>query len=316
MKDILLEVSGAKSIGITGHIRPDGDCVGSCIALYHYLKKNMPDTNLDIYLEYVPDNLCWLEGMNKIDHDYEKDVEYNVFITLDCGSLDRIGKAEKYFLTADKTICIDHHVSNLSFAEINHVEDTTSSTCEILFGIMEEDKIDKVIAEALYTGIIYDTGVFKHSNTTEKTMNIAGRLINKGIDFSKIIDESFYQKTYVQNQLLGRCLLESFLILDGQCIITSVDRKNLEFYHASSKDLDGIIDQLRVTKGVEVAVLIHELDLHEYKVSLRSNGKLNVNKIAVYFGGGGHVKAAGCSLKGTLHDVINNLARHIEAQLK
>ncbi|BCN31466.1 DHH family phosphoesterase [Anaeromicropila herbilytica] len=315
MDDILLELEHAKKIGITGHIRPDGDCIGSCLSLYQYIKNNTNDSIVDVYLEYIPDNYNMLEGMNEINHDYQKEEEYDVFITLDCGSIDRIGKADKYFTKAKKTICIDHHISNQAFADVNHIVPDASSTCEILFGLMREEKINKSIAEALYTGIIYDTGVFKHSNTTEKTMNIAGKLICKGINFSKIIDESFYQKTYIQNQLLGRCLLESFLVLDKRCIITSVSRRDLEFYNATTKDLDGIIDQLRVTKGIQVAVFIHELDFREYKVSMRSNEIVNVSKIASFFGGGGHIKAAGFSMKGSLHDVINNVTRHIEAQL-
>lgn len=316
MNKILEEVKDAKRIGITGHVRPDGDCIGSCLALYNYLLKNVLDSIIDVFLEFIPDSFGYLKNFNKVNHDYDEKEPYDVFITLDCGALDRIGYADKYFISAKKTICIDHHISNQAFAKVNHILPQASSTCEVLFDLMDEDKIDKDIAEALYTGIIHDTGVFKHTNTTEKTMTIAGKLITKGVEFSKIIDESFYQKTYNQNQILGRCLLESILVLNGKCIVSAIGKRNLEFYNATSKDLEGIIDQLRVTKGVEVAILIHELELHEYKVSLRSNGKVNVSKIAMYFGGGGHVKAAGCTMRGNIHDVINNLTRHIEAQLK
>jgi phosphoesterase RecJ-like protein len=147
-------------------------------------------------------------------------------------------------------------------------------------------------------------------------MNIAGKLISKGIDFSELIDESFYSKTYIQNQILGRCLMESILVMDGRVVFASINRRMLDFYEASSSDLDGIIDQLRVTKGTEVAIFVYETDFQEFKVSMRSNGEVNVSKIAVYFGGGGHIKAAGCTMKGSLHDVINNLTPHIEAQLQ
>ncbi|MBP1756427.1 MAG: phosphoesterase RecJ domain protein [Firmicutes bacterium] len=199
---------------------------------------------------------------------------------------------------------------------MNHVVADASSTCEVLFTLMEEEEVTKDIAAALYVGLIHDTGVFKHSNTSEKTMNIAGKLISKGIDFSSLIDESFYAKTYMQNQILGRCLMESMLVLGGKVVFASLSRRMLDFYEATTADLDGIIDQLRVTKGTEVAIFIYETDLHEYKVSMRSNGEMNVSKIAVYFGGGGHIKAAGCTMRGSVHDVINNLTAHIEAQLK
>ena len=319
MELINAELIGAKKIAIAGHIRPDGDCVGSCTALYLYLeqlKQEFGFEQVDVYLEPFGNEFRILTGVKEIKHSYETEECYDVFISLDCGSLDRLGNAIKFYNTAKKTINIDHHISNVKFAGVNHVVDDASSTCEVLFTLMEENHITKEIAEALYVGIIHDTGVFKHSNTKEKTMNIAGKLLSKGIDAPTLIDESFYSKTYLQNQVLGRCLMESILVLKGKVVFASIDRKMLDFYGASTSDLDGIIDQLRVTKGTEVAIFIYETDFHEFKVSMRSNGDVNVSKIAVYFGGGGHIKAAGCTMRGSMHDVINNLTLHIEAQLK
>lgn len=319
MEKINAEVIGAKSIAIAGHIRPDGDCIGSCTALYLYLKQNkeaLGIERLEVYLEPFGNEFSMLTGTNEIKHTYEVEDSYDLFISLDCGSLDRLGNALKFYNTAKKTINIDHHISNQGFANVNHVVADASSTCEVLFTVMEEAWISREIAAALYVGIIHDTGVFKHSNTSESTMNIAGKLISTGIDFSNLIDESFYSKTYMQNQILGRCLMESLLVLHGKVVFASISRKMLDFYGASTSDLDGIIDQLRVTKGTEVAIFVYETASHEFKVSMRSNGEVNVSKIAVYFGGGGHIKAAGCSMTGTVHDVINNLTPHIEAQLK
>jgi len=316
MNNILEEIKEASSIGIAGHIRPDGDCVGSCMALYHYLKENLPsDKTVDVYLESIPSKFQIWKDTELVKHDSEKEIIYDLFISLDSGSLDRLGFAADYFNNASRTINIDHHISNTSFGDINHVIDSASSTCEVLFDLFEEDKIDLMIAEALYLGIIHDTGVFKHSNTSEKTMNIAGKLISKGVPFSQMIDETFYLKNYVQNQLLGRCLLESMLVLDGRCIVSSISKKMLLFYNATSADLDGIIDQLIITQGIQIAILLYESDIHEYKVSMRANGDVDVRKIATYFGGGGHIKAAGCTMQGSFHDVINNLTLHIEHQL-
>ena len=137
-----------------------------------------------------------------------------------------------------------------------------------------------------------------------------------GFDFSKIIDESFYQKTYVQNQIMGRVLAESIMLLDGKCIIGYLKKKDLEFYGVDGKDLDGIVSQLRLTQGVEVAMFIYELETQSFKVSLRSNGKVDVSKIAVYFGGGGHKRAAGCDLQGSMYDVINNISGQICKQFQ
>ena len=147
-------------------------------------------------------------------------------------------------------------------------------------------------------------------------MRIAGELMKTGFNFSKIIDESFYQKTYIQNQVMGRVLAESILLLDGRCIIGYLKKKDMDFYGVEGKDLDGIVSQLRLTEGVEVAMFLYELETQNFKVSLRSNGKIDVSKIAVYFGGGGHMRAAGCDLQGSVYDVINNITAEICKQIQ
>lgn len=146
-------------------------------------------------------------------------------------------------------------------------------------------------------------------------MEFAGQLMEKGIPFGKILDESFYMKTYKQLQIMGRCLLESVRIMDGKCIFSVVSRKVLDFYEAKPSDLSGVIDELRTTEGVEVAILLTEQDTVEYKVSMRSNRIVDVSRIATFFGGGGHIRAAGCEIKGSAFDVINNITEHIAKQL-
>lgn len=313
------ELQGYKKIMIIGHIRPDGDCVGSCTALYLYLTGNQKELGLkriDAFLEPFSNGFDMLAGTEGIRNDFDFSEDYDVLIALDCGSIDRLGEGQKVFPKVKKTINIDHHISNTEYAMVNHIVADASSTCEVLYSLLREEKINKAIAEALYVGIIHDTGVFKHSNTSGKTMAIAGKLMDKGINYAALIDDSFYSKTFLQNQIMGRCLMESMLVLHGKVVFAALNRRQLDFYGAVPADLDGIIDQLRVTKGTEVAVFIYEIKPHEFKVSMRSNGEVNVSKIAVYFGGGGHIKAAGCTMLGTMHDVINNLAPHIEAQLK
>lgn len=315
MVKILEEIKEAKTIGIAGHIRPDGDCVGSCMALYHYLKMSLTGIKIDVYLEEIPSRFDMLKDTNVIKQVNHDEIVYDLFISLDSGSLDRLGESQTYFNQAKTTINIDHHISNTEFGMINHVIPDASSTCEVLFDLFDEDKIDQDVAIALYLGIIHDTGVFKHSNTTKKTMNIAGKLIEKDVPFSKMIDETFYMKNYVQNQILGRCLLKSMMILDNKCIISYLSKNEMELYGATSADLDGVIDQLRVTEGVEVAIFLYELDFHKFKVSMRSNGLVDVRKIVQHYYGGGHTKAAGCTMRGTVHDVINGLTGYIECQL-
>ncbi|MFA9375442.1 MAG: bifunctional oligoribonuclease/PAP phosphatase NrnA [Lachnotalea sp.] len=316
MKNLADQLEGVKTVAIAGHVRPDGDCAGSCLGLYNYISDCYSDIEVDVFLEEIPDVFHFLKNSNKIDSSFKKEKIFDMFISLDSGDKDRLGEATKYFDSAKKTICIDHHISNTGFADINHILPKASSTCEIVYTLLEEDKISKATAEALYTGIAHDTGVFQYSNTSELTMNIAGKLISTGIDFSKIIDETFYKKTYVQNQILGRALLESILLLHGKVIVSTLRKVDLDFYGVTSKDLDGIVNQLRVTVGVECAIFLYETGNHEYKASMRSGDKVDVSKIASYFGGGGHKKAAGCTMAGTMHDVVNNLSLHIEKQIR
>jgi phosphoesterase RecJ-like protein len=316
MDKLAYQLKGIKTVAIAGHVRPDGDCAGSCLGLYNYIKECFHDIEVDLYLEEISEVFYFIKNSDQIDSQYQKEQEYDLFIALDCGDKERLGNAVKYFDGAKKTICIDHHISNNGFADINHIITDASSTCEIVYTLLDEEKISKEVAEALYVGIVHDTGVFQYSNTSKLTMSIAGNLMEKGIDFSRIIEETFYKKTYVQNQILGRALLESILILDGKVIVSALKKADMIFYGVTSKDLDGIVSQLRVTKGCECAIFIYETGNHEYKVSLRSSDLVDVSKIASYFGGGGHKKAAGCTMVGTIHDVVNNLSLHIEHQLK
>lgn len=309
------EIKGARSIGISGHIRPDGDCVGSAMALYLYLQKiTEAGTEVSVYLEQPPETFGAIKGIEQIQTEASEDKVYDVFFALDCEK-SRLGFAEKLFEQAKKTINVDHHISNLGCGRVNYVVPTASSTSELIYDLLDKEQMDRDIAMAIYTGIIHDTGVFQYSNTSPKTMRIAADLLEYGFDFSTLIEESFYQKTYWQNQIMGRALLESIMFLNGRCIVSAVDRKLMEFYHATPKDLDGIVNQLKIIKGVECAVFMYETDNLEYKVSMRSTDRVDVAKVASYFGGGGHKKAAGCTMKGTFHDVINNLSLHIERQL-
>lgn len=308
----MLEQTG--SVVILGHVRPDGDCLGSTLGLYHYIQTNYPAIRAAVYLEESSPKFGYLAGYDAILHETDEE-RYELCICLDCGDEERLGSFGVFLANASKSLCLDHHITNTRFCEVNLVSENASSTCEVLFEQLDEEKIDKAAAECLYTGLIHDTGVFKYSCTSARTMEIAGKLMAKGIDFGSIIDNSFYKKTYVQNQILGRALLESITFLDGKCIFSALRQSEMEFYGVNGKDMDGIIDQLRLTEGVEVAIFMYQTGPQEFKVSLRSQNAVDVSKIASYFGGGGHVRAAGCTMSGRIHDVVNNLSLHIAKQL-
>lgn len=315
MENINEVLNNVTTMAIAGHTRPDGDCVGTCMALYLYVKKNYPDIQADVYLESPKSEFSYIECFEDIKTEKSGDRVYDLFISCDASSLDRVAVAADYFHTAKKTVCIDHHVSNQGFADVNHVCGEIGSASEVLYGLLNPEKIDCAVATAIYTGMIHDTGVFQYSNTTPDTMRIAGELMKTGFDFNKIIDESFYQKSYIQNQVMGRVLAESIMVLDGKCIVGWMKKSDMEFYGVDGKDLDGIVNQLRLTAGVEAALFLYELETQKFKVSMRSNGNVDVSKVAVFFGGGGHVRAAGCELCGSVYDVINNIMAEIERQL-
>lgn len=314
---ILLDnkLEGVTSVGISGHVRPDGDCVGSTLAVYNYIKTYYPQIEVKLYLEEIPDVFGFLTNAAAICHEFSEDKCFDLFIVLDCGDKTRLGGSTKYYDLAKHTLCIDHHVSNKSFAKENYIVPDASSTCELVFNMIGANKITKEIAECLYTGIAHDTGVFQYSCTSTKTMNIVGVLMEKGIDYSKIIDETFYAKTYDQNRILGYALYNSQLYLNGKVILTYLTSENLKEFHCSPKELDGIVNQLRVTKGTKVAVFLYENEDGSYKASFRVNGEFDVAEIAHVFGGGGHVKAAGCTIDASLDEVIERVLDEIEKRL-
>ena len=305
-----------KTVAIGGHVRPDGDCVGSCMGLYQYIKENYSEIEADVYLEDIPESFKdMIPATAEIKNAVEEVKTYDFFIALDCADMDRLGFSRILFEHAKKTFCVDHHISNTGFAEENYIVPEASSTAELVYRLLDKEKITKEIAECIYMGIVHDTGVFQYSSTSPETMEIAADLMRKGIRADMIIDKTYYEKTYAQNQILGRALLESFLFMDGKGIVSYITKKVMDFHGVTAKDLEGIVSQLRVTKGVEVAIFLYELGEREYKVSLRATGDVDVSKVAVSFGGGGHKKAAGVTMKGTVHDILNDLSEQICLQL-
>ena len=313
LKELL---EGKQSVALGGHVRPDGDCVGSTMGLYLYLKENFPQIETDLYLESVPEAYSMIRHTDEVKSELPEGKIYDLFICMDCGDLQRLGFSQKLFIESKQTACIDHHVSNEAFADVNYIVPDASSTSELVYNLLDYDKMSLETAEALYMGIAHDTGIFRYSCTSPETMEAAAQLMRKGVDTAKITDRTYYEKTYVQNQILGRALLESIMVLDQRCIVSVVRLKEMEFFQAKPSDLDGIVSVLRQTRGVDVAILLYELEPQTFKVSLRSKEIVDVSAVAKYYGGGGHVRAAGVTMKGSPYDVINNLTLLIERQLR
>lgn len=314
MNDLIREIENADSIAITGHINPDGDCIGSTLGMYNYITNNYPGKKVQVYLQEFPDVFMFLNGASEVKHETDDEI-YDLFMSLDCGDPDRFTPFAQYFETAKRTLCIDHHISNKGFGDVCYVEPQACSAAEAIFKLLDEDKINQPCAEALYMGIVHDTGVFKHSNTTRSAMTIAGILIEKGARPSFVIDETFYKKTLTQNKLLGYALLGMKQFANGKIAHTLLTFEDFEKFGASKMDTDGIVDQLRLTSGTEVAFFMYQSGENEYKISLRANNIVNVSEIACSHGGGGHAKAAGCNIKGDPDKIVAEIVAEIEKQL-
>ncbi len=316
---IIKECKDAKRIGIGGHIRPDGDCVGSCLALWQYIGKMLPEAEVKVYLQKPADIFAPLKGFDQIHSDFGTEEVFDVFFALDCNE-ERLGDAQPYFKQAKKRINIDHHISNANgCGDLNDIRPEVGSTAELIYELIceegNENMLDTELAKAIYTGIIHDTGVFQYSNTRPRTMEIGAKLISYGFDFTKLIEETFYQKTYKQTLVLGHVVSNCDLLLEGSCGAGYITKAQMEEYHVGHQDLDGIVNQIRNIKGVHCAIFMYEMEDKVYKVSLRSDELVDVAKVASGFGGGGHMRAAGCTMEGTYQECLERLITQISAQI-
>ena len=312
-------LTNAKTVGISGHIRPDGDCVGSCLAMYNYIVTYYPNVEAHVYLDPIPNIFKFLKNADKIQdiHTVSDDTVFDLYIALDCSEGSRLGDAFNFFEKAKHTVCIDHHFSNNGFSEFSYIIPDDSSTCELVYNQIGKEKFTKDIAECLYLGIIHDTGVFQYSCTTEATMAAAGFLMTKGIDYPKICTDTYFAKTMIQNRMLGKALLGCKTYLDGKVIAAVITAEDMAEFGAESKHLEGIVQQLRDTTGVEVAVFLYELADGDFKGSTRATGDVDLTVITGVYGGGGHKKAAGFSVDTDRPwDVIDNIVSMVEKQLK
>ena len=317
--DLAAVTEGVQRVAIGGHVHPDGDCAGAVTSLYHYLKKLKPQLSVDIYLKKIPDAFSFLgDGTGILDDvDGDDPPVYDLFISLDCADKRRLGFSQPVFDAAKKTVSIDHHVSNPMFADINRVAGDASSTCEMLYEEMDPELIDQTIATGLFIGIAHDTGIFRYSCTSPKTLEIAAKLLETGIDSSSLITGTYCEKAIEQQRATADAVLRAELYVDGKMIASTMSVYQREAFNAKSEHMDGIVEQLRDTRGIECAAFLHEYREGVWKMSLRSDGKVDVQEVASHFDGGGHVRAAGATIETTdPQSVIDQLAVYVREQLE
>ena len=318
MKKIFNEfIRAAEEICVLGHISPDGDCVGSTLAIRNYIRSMDPEKKVTVYLEEPSEKLAYLEGYREICTENCVEKSYDLCIVCDCGDPERTGKFLKYLATARKSFMIDHHKTNQGFCDAYMLVPGASSTCELVYNLLETEYLNREICECIYTGIIHDTGVFKYNSTTAHTHEVAGKCIETGIDFGRIIDDSFYSMTLKQRRLLGKVLTEIQETPDGRFVYSILDNKTMrEFGIENSRETDGYVDLIRNTRGAKGGLFVYQIPDGHFKASLRSNcEELDVSVIAVKRGGGGHKMAAGCILSQDYRNDIREIIAEVEEQL-
>lgn len=313
-------LSEAHTVAIFGHVRPDGDCVGSTTGIYNYIKDNYPHIKADLFLEKFPASYLILRGAKDAKEQFTSESNggkpYDLAFLMDTPTFERVGACgTECIKAARKTINVDHHISNpLNLCTVNFVEPQASSASEVLYVNLDKDKVNKETATSLYLGIVHDSGAFKFSGTGKRTMQVVGDFIEKGVDFAKIINETYYTRTYKQTLVTGHVMQNCKMALGGKVVYAHVTPQTLEQYQVQPVDLSNIIDTIREVGGIEVAIFLYPVN-GKYKISLRSNYFVDVNAIAKEFGGGGHIRAAGGDTATSPDEAIQKILSLIEKQL-
>ena len=305
--EIIDLIKSSNKIAVLVHENPDGDAAGSLIAMtegLHLLGKDVKG-----YLENIPSNCGFLFPDERIALLEEYNGEaYDLCIVLDCGDIQRTGLGSKVYDNSQKSICMDHHMTNTGFADLNYIDAKASATGEIVFEFFEELglSMNERMATAMYSAIISDTGRFKNSNTTQKTFEIAAKLMAFPMDITKIAYYMFLETSLERTLFLGKLLSNLKMYCDGKVGVLIAKEDEIEKYGISHSELDGMVEYARNIKGVEVGVFVKQMN-GGYKVSLRSNGKVDVAEVAQRFNGGGHKFAAGCKFADVSADEVVKL---------
>ncbi len=303
-----------KDVIITGHTGPDGDCVGSCMGLYNYLTKNYPQVHTRVYLEDFQEAYHTIKHTEMIQKPIQGGEACELMIILDLSNTERITEGMlPYFEKANHVVNIDHHISNTKYGDENYIHPEASSASEVVCDMLDPEKIPLSAAEALYVGIICDSGVFKYSSTSEHTMQTAGMLIKIGVRPDHWIDSVFYERTLKSTQLLGEAIKNLNIVCGGKMVWSVLEREAFNKWGATKQDVEGIVEQLRLIKGVDTALLIIETEDGKSKFSFRSKEIVDVNQVASIYGGGGHVRAAGCTVDGSWQDKLPAFIKAVEA---
>ncbi len=307
----------ADNIAIITHINPDGDCIGSAAALRELIRRWGKDAS--IFNENgCPQHFDFLDCRDDIYMDGDRSDQYDLVIWVDCGNSDRAGKVFWVTESARYMINIDHHATNTMYADINIVDGDAAATGILIydFFVACNEALTKCIASMLYMAIATDTGNFGYSNVDKRTHIVVGELIELGVEVAELSQKLFRQTTYNRLKLMSVALDTLKMYCDGKIAVMNVTKAMYAKTETDSSDSELLVSYARDIKGVEVAAVLRDTtDGKLVKVSLRSNGNVDVSRIAESFGGGGHFAAAGFSLEGKIPEVeqilIDKLSKEI-----
>lgn len=305
-------IDKSNSIVLLAHEDPDGDAIGSLIAFYRILKNMNKDVM--VIADKIPDRFNCLDDIRVITRDTDR--SFDLGIILDCASLERIGEVSNITDRAKHLVVIDHHISNTLYGSVNYIDDKATSCTQILYYLFKDwnVEIDKECAKALMTGVITDSGGFKNNNVNKFTYLMAADMADIGVDIYNL-QRKVLTMTTLPQMILKKIALERLeLLRDGKIAFTYITKEDMTNAKALLGDHEGLVDLGRDIVGVEVSVFMREDD--EYKISLRSNGKIDVREIAYVFGGGGHMMAAGLKINKSFeevkHDIINETIKVVD----
>lgn len=310
MKEISQVIKGSEQILIASHVNPDGDNLGSSLGLYLALKKIGKKVYI-LQVDKIPKDYLFLPKINEIiKYDKLKIEDNYTFIALDSADIGRLGINQDIAKKATNLINIDHHISNPKYGNYNYVDSDSSATGELVFELIKEMDIDldKDIATCLYTAISSDTGSFMYSNTTSKTHRIVAELYKEDLDTNEININLYQNNSFERTMLYSNILMDTELYFDGKLAMSMVTRELLDKTGALMEESEGLVENMRDIEGVEVSILIKEYDGY-IRVSTRSKRYVDVSEICSEFNGGGHERAAGCTIE------LNKPLDQIKAEL-
>lgn len=295
VEEILIAIDNSEDIFLASHMNPDGDSIGSLMALGLALEQYGKKVNI-IKTDAIPEDFDFLPSIDRIK-EYE-DIDADIFFVLDCGNKDRIGKYEEFLDESKLVVNIDHHMDNTKFGDINLVDPNRASTGEVVFDLIEGLglRLDKDIATHIYTAISTDTGRFMYDKVNDRTHEIAAKLIRAGIDKDKINIHLYQTKSLAATRLFIEGISTLRTYHDDKIGTIKITQDLLNRVNASLDDGDDLIVFIRDIVTTEVACVLKEVKENEIKISLRSKTIINVSSIANQFNGGGHKKAAGCTI--------------------